>query len=145
MISMTSFPGAEGREYSVFTPFVGPICENPEGPLFLPEFVCLLVRFAKILKDPYFCPSLSVGPFVCWTVCLLVCWNRNQLLLPAFVCVCVCLCVCRPPSSRPSPSVDFYQTWPYGPLGDLVVRVAYWSRSAPQGGRGGQFKNFEKS
>ena len=29
-----------------FTPVclsVGPICENPEGPLFLPEFVCLSV------------------------------------------------------------------------------------------------------
>ena len=29
-------------EYPYFH-FFGPICENPEGPLFLPEFVCLSV------------------------------------------------------------------------------------------------------
>ena len=38
---------------------------------------CLLVRFAKILKDPYFCQSLSV--------CLCVCgWHFYQLALDNF-------------------------------------------------------------
>ena len=47
-------------------------------PLSLFPSICLLVRFAKILKDPYFCPSLSVGP---------ICENpKGPLFLPEFVC-----------------------------------------------------------
>ena len=35
---------------------VGPICENPEGPLFLPEFVCLCVcgrHFYQLALDNF--------------------------------------------------------------------------------------------
>ena len=65
--------------------------------------------------------------------------------LPACLCVCmfVCMSVCNGQLCRPEKSTDFDETWPYGPLGDLVVRVAYWSRSAPQGGRGGNFKTLK--
>ena len=49
---------------------------------FFRRYVCLLVRFAKILKDPYFCPSLSV---VCLSVCLCVCGRHfYQLALDNF-------------------------------------------------------------
>ena len=82
------------------------------------------MAFGKVVSDFYW-PDPKDCPYYC---------------LRLFVCVCVCVCVSvvHPPSAQVLQSILIK-------LGhmDLVVRVAYWSRSAPQGGRGGNFKTLK--
>ena len=41
--------------------FVGPICENPEGPLFLPEFVGPIRRIALIIACVCLCVCVCLS------------------------------------------------------------------------------------
>ena len=57
-VSLSVGPICENPEGPLFLPeFVGLICENPEGPLFLPEFVCLSVCLWMALLP------VSIGQF----------------------------------------------------------------------------------
>ena len=73
----------------------------------------LLVRFAKILKDPYFCPSLSVWLSVClWTALLPVSigqfwWNLvTSILLWLTIAATIMGQIC-PKGAEPTPFENF--------------------------------------